>query len=294
MCEDAQEWIRANFQPGQLFTDMIKRPLDQLDSDITGYGCGFPCPPFSVLGPRRAFADVRAKVVGAMLKTISRCWPLYAVLENVGGLAGHMKPFQALLSKHGILSAYFVMMVHLNPVATLKAPVRRPRLYFCLVRQGACLTRDPGLLKAFVSAIIRAVHASAVPESAGILTRIPGCLQNREWTDRERAILKRVREQCPSSTSPVLVDISQSLGRNPLGVDVSPCLTTSSRLAFVTCTGTGAQQAQVVTARGKLLLHGIDLSEFQNPCSELHSTASQGMACIWVVSSWLLGVFEPD
>ena len=244
------------------------------------------------MGKMLAFKDPRAQVVPAMLRTISRTEPLYAVLENVGGLRGHLKKFYALLGKYSILSSYFVFVLPMDPVKMLKDPIRRSRLYFCLVRQDACVTQNTMTLKAFVSAVVQGIHASATPTSVSILAQTPGCLMERAWTDREKAILEKLGKKNGSWSEPMVVDVSQSTGRNPVGLDCCPCLTTSSRLAFLARPGV----ALAVTGKGKLMLHGIHLDRFTNPVSEtaLHRFAGNGMhmGCVQVAFLVCMGLVK--
>ena len=114
----------------------------------------------------------------------------------------------------------------------------------------------------------------------------------RAWTDREKAILEKLGKKNGSWSKPMVVDVSQSTGRNPVGLDCCPCLTTSSRLAFLARPGV----ALAVTGKGKLMLHGIHLDRFTNPVSEtaLHRFAGNGMhmGCVQVAFSVCMGLVK--
>ena len=82
----AQEFIMRNHSPKVLYDNMLTRDHSKL-AQIDLYVNGFPCQPWSSLGKKKGWKDIRMRVYKSMLKTLKANKPKAIVLENVARLA---------------------------------------------------------------------------------------------------------------------------------------------------------------------------------------------------------------
>eukprot|EP00438_Fugacium_kawagutii_P027919 Skav223731 [mRNA] locus=scaffold424:24116:25105:- [translate_table: standard] len=196
-----------------------------------------------------------------MLATVMHMLPAWCVFENVGGLRRYLKQFYRKCDQQGISKHYAMFIVPLCPAVTLKEPCRRQRLYVCLVRKDLIFSDDVFLQARLVETLVKSVSASAKTLH---LSNVLGHRKSTKisLTAREKTVLQDALHRHGCTTQcPLVVDVSQSLGRAPVGKGVAPCLTTSSRLVVAR----SAFDLQFVDARDKLMLHGVPLGRYSIP-----------------------------
>lgn len=261
ICPFAQQWIGDNFRPKTFYKDMLQRDMDMLPDKCGGYVVGFPCQPWSFLNSRnRAWRDPRAKVVACMLASFVRMQPKWGLFENVFGLRRYFAKFFNLCRRHGIFADYHVLVLPLCPHQILQEPIRRKRLFICLIRKDLAITADQALLRGLVERLVQAAArtSSHVP--------LQGLLQHSrptaaaEFTDRVRGIIQQeVKKYKVDPARPLVLDISQSAGRVPRGFGVVPCLTLSSALVL----HKPGQGLARISGLDKLVLHGVPVEKYR-------------------------------
>lgn len=164
--ENVRKFVRACSQPvGPIYEDMLRRDVESLPAHSL-YLCGFPCTPFSTLRGHstRLMREPAAKPFFCAVKTIGRCLPAIAVLENVLGIDKVLKRVLTYFEK---LLWYHVLVMPIDS-ASLGQPVSRPRYYFILVRRDVCLLTAPELAD-----LAKALHtASCTVPSDNITARM--------------------------------------------------------------------------------------------------------------------------
>jgi DNA (cytosine-5)-methyltransferase 1 len=116
------------------YGDLMKiNPKDLPDFDLLI--AGFPCQPFSVIGPRTGMCDHRGQIIFGLIKIMVAKNLKYFILENVKGLLNHgdgrtLKIIVEELEKAG----YKVFWKLVNSV-NFGVPQLRERIYFVGVRK---------------------------------------------------------------------------------------------------------------------------------------------------------------
>lgn len=162
-------WVLQNFKPKLWFDDAIKRDLNKLGNvTLDGLEAGFPCQPFSRKNRWvRHFKDKRTKVLIAVLKAASHFRVPWLLLENVPGVLQHLDRFRALILKHlvdgaGVKLNYILICVPFSP-REFKDPLRRPRVWFVLLRRDLLVTQDMSALQSLATCIVAAAVAAKAP-----------------------------------------------------------------------------------------------------------------------------------
>ena len=148
----AVQWIQDNFNPRELFSDMLARPEDKLPTFCEGYITGFPCQPFSRMNAKaKNWADKRARVPKKMVRALLHTGARWGIFENVVGLLKHKGKFVSMLARMGVTARYHCFLIPLCPAEILKEPIRRtmvqPNVGHVCARVcvcGVCVVRDCG------------------------------------------------------------------------------------------------------------------------------------------------------
>ena len=160
-----RKFIAACSPPvGPIFPDMLKRDIPSIPAHSV-YVCGFPCKPFSLLRRHstKLMREPTAKPFFATVKVIREHLPMVAILENVEGIKSVMK---YVVNYFVNLLWYYVLVIPINSVE-LGEPVRRPRVYFVLIRRDVALVRNRADLESFAEAMLaaaRAPHADTIAQ----------------------------------------------------------------------------------------------------------------------------------
>ena len=141
-CDNApgpQQFIRQNCtSSGPMFNDLLKRN----PADVPPHNCyvaGFPCKAFSMLNCRsRLLKERTARPFAGVLRHMRECQPQVSVLENVLGIK---RVLPQILARLRALGVYHIFVVQMDP-RELGEPVRRPRMYFLMIRRDVALLGD--------------------------------------------------------------------------------------------------------------------------------------------------------
>ena len=161
-----RSFIAANTPPeGCVFIDMIGRDHAVLP-DMTHYVAGFPCKAFSMLRGHstRLMREPTAKPFYAVLAVLRAKQPRVAVLENVTGIKRVMP---TVLRSLRALKIYHVFVQDMCPT-DFGEPVKRPRVYFLLVRKDRARAADERMLQ---DALDRMWQACRSTKMAGLADR---------------------------------------------------------------------------------------------------------------------------
>lgn len=145
--ENAKAFILANSSPQLIFSDMLRRPLEDVPN-VDVYVCGFPCTPYSLLRGSRTglLKEAAAKPYLVLIRLLRHRRPRMVILENVIGLSRVMKKVVADLERLGVYRI-FIMFID---SAELGEPVARPRYYFLLLRVDSIIPCNGNDIAAFV------------------------------------------------------------------------------------------------------------------------------------------------
>jgi site-specific DNA-cytosine methylase len=253
----SKEFVLANFKPRVWFDNCCTRkPEALLQTEFNAYVSGFPCQPFSKMGVRRGFRDPRSAVLHAVLRSIKLGGPAWAVLENVLGIKKHLVAVKAKIQQY-LGGDYIVFVLPLCP-SDLGEPVRRPRIWFILVRRSCAISEDTAAL----ISIMQAMLTSLVPlRSQDTLAdrmmpdshpSVQGTSSTAAaLTDRAASVWKEAKTANAGLwRSSFAADVSQSSGRVNVGRDICPCLTRSSTILV-----NRGQSTRFLTNEEKLSLH---------------------------------------
>lgn len=118
----------------QNYGDLMKidpKKLPEFDLMVAG----FPCQPFSVIGPRTGISDHRGQIIFGLIKIMVERSVKYFILENVKGLANHGNGSTLnLISKELEKAGYKVWWKLVNS-AHYGVPQLRERIYFVGIRK---------------------------------------------------------------------------------------------------------------------------------------------------------------
>jgi len=135
-CRDS---IKANYNPGILFEDMLTRDRSALP-DIDLYVCGFPCTPYSNLGIKQGSKDPRSNIMQECVKVIQAKTPMMFVLENVTGFkrieGGSL--FKFLIDSLEEMGIYEIHTTTLN-TKDFGIPQNRSRLFITGVKKSSMI-----------------------------------------------------------------------------------------------------------------------------------------------------------
>ena len=129
----------------QPFGDITKvNEKDIPDHDILF--AGFPCQPFSIIGQRKGFEDIRGTLFFDIARILKEKQPQAFILENVKQLVGHnngqtLKVILKTLKELG----YHVQYAVLNAL-DYGLPQKRERVIIVIVNQFCFLFRHPNVL----------------------------------------------------------------------------------------------------------------------------------------------------
>jgi DNA (cytosine-5)-methyltransferase 1 len=121
--------LTANFTPVTIYKDILKRDHTQLPQ-LDFYICGFPCQPFSKVGKRKGFEDLRGMIFFECVETIKITNPKVFVLENVREILKEQIIFTTLKN----LDKYTVVYSLLN-TRDYGIPQNRVRVFFVGIRK---------------------------------------------------------------------------------------------------------------------------------------------------------------
>ena len=292
----------------------------------TGYVVGFPCQPFSRQNSSRkkGWKHAASRLVDRVIDETLKLNPLWAVYENVINIGKYFPTLFRKFRGRGLLEKYRVIILPVCPARTFRLPMRRPRYYFLLVRkdraiaQGqlvdlvlsmmACLRDSVGKVPAKpfpltiegekpeskrkrpsssnlsqkwrkLHAQIREKHHMSAPEGSAY--------SELALTEREQDVLDIALQLRSQSTETVVVDVSQSATRIPLGVNMLPTFTTSSKLVAVS-----KGHAQLLSGKDKLCCLGIPVQQctVSQGHNALHDLAGNAMHVDCVALAMLLAM----
>ena len=141
--ENVRKFLQTCSPPvGPIYQDMLRRDVESIPAHSL-YVCGFPCTPYSGLRAHRTklMREPAAKPFFFAIKTIRKCLPAAAVLENVLGIDRVLT--RVLRCLENLL--WYHVLVMLIDSASLGEPVSRPRYYFILIRKDVSLLTAPQL-----------------------------------------------------------------------------------------------------------------------------------------------------
>ena len=295
---------------------------------LDGYIAGFPCQPFSRQSTApKSFSDSRTEVLRSVLQTVAWAHPRWCVLENVPGILSekNMHGLNVLFDEEKITDMYYVHWVRICPQTVLNEPIRRPRVYFILVRKDSAVTSCESAQRELVSSLLEAVR-NALPDASlddylgQVAKRKDSAHVQKEPSDKQGSSRKKwmayheaVRKEmgleektdralavyCDQMTDrqtslvglifqtkmgdledmqyPVVVDVSQSLNRIPMGFGYCPCLTTSATPCIISKEG----RHRLLSSHECLALMGFPLSMVTIPDTvsdrSLHFMAGNSM-----------------
>lgn len=283
--------------------------------NLTGYVVGFPCQPFSRQnGKRQAWRDSRAKVFHAAVAAAAYMSPLWFVMENVEGILAFKQQLLGFLRRSGILDKYHMCLLPLCPARDMKEPNRRPRDYLLFVRKDIAIVTGSNELAEFIGLAVSKVSQClpSLPLRNCLDSSKVHCSKasDRRQLGQKKCCHKWVRQHDlmrarlgmppsqphqtnfllpPEKSSfeialvkhrakgfPMVLDVSQSISRMPVGFGEAPCLTTSSKLLLAE----SSAAFRFLTPREKLRLLGLpsERLKFEGVLpSKLHKMAGNGM-----------------
>ncbi len=132
----------ATAGPGfRMFSDILQRNATDVPAHDL-YVAGFPCTPFSSLHHgAKPMQDKNTRQFRACVRTIASCRPAVAVLENVVGILKVLPQVMRTLRQAG---PYHIWgPVRMDPHTDFLEPIRRPRVYFVLIRHDRAIGSKP-------------------------------------------------------------------------------------------------------------------------------------------------------
>ncbi|MCS6894400.1 MAG: DNA (cytosine-5-)-methyltransferase, partial [Deltaproteobacteria bacterium] len=101
---------------------------------------GFPCQPFSVVGPRTGFCDPRGHIIFGLIRIMKEKKTKYFIFENVKGLLNHNSGITLQIILKELREAGYKVFWKLVNSVDFGVPQLRERLYFVGMRED--LTKD--------------------------------------------------------------------------------------------------------------------------------------------------------
>lgn len=298
-CDNAvgpQTFIKNNCSPGTLFTNLFEREVGSLPPHSV-YCAGFPCKAFSLLNSKsRLLAEASARPFWGVLATIREACPPLVILENVVGLR---RVLPTILKHLVSLRHYFVLLQQMDPTH-MGEPVRRPRLYFLLIRRDIAVSQDVAILdglmrhlwNSLANPAVAPLRSRLLPNSHPLVEAF-ACKKrrahpaghrkaNRKWLEKHCAF--RTSQGVPTHSAPDKISMLLTGPREKdawatlaakfpapgLTADVSQCITrrpvrTDDTLPTITPGAVLCVRSvgRVVIPAEKLLLNGFPLDKLR-------------------------------
>ena len=293
---DVRSFIAATCPPtGPIFDDMLTRSRSDIPPH-TLYVCGFPCKPFSTLRRHstKFLREATARPFFEVLRVLREHSPKLVVLENVQGITAVL---DRVLRHIRSVPGYFLWVVPIDS-ADLGEPVRRPRLYFVLVRQDCAVSKNLETLDTIVRELCRVAregvkdHVSQrmLPSSSPAVKQFVEKLRaDRQQKPRGVGSSGRPLVHAPMNIAGILLPRQLRVwaalkAKHPCG-DLVADVSQSVQRAHGSCSGVAPtlmpggvvileRAGRPIMAIEKLLLHGFPIHRMGMPTSTPNSVLS--------------------